>query len=116
MAHWRSGHKAECKALAAQAAAAQQQNGAAAAPASKQPPGAASKKKKEEEEDDEVVPVPERVLFDYGRFLRLMRPPLEPGALGVAPPVGLANCGNTCFANALLQCMLGTQPLAAYLG
>ncbi|KAI7733324.1 hypothetical protein M8C21_021317, partial [Ambrosia artemisiifolia] len=30
-------------------------------------------------------------------------------------PCGLKNCGNSCYANAVLQCLIYTPPLAAYL-
>ena len=33
----------------------------------------------------------------------------------VPHPLGLQNQGNTCFGNALLQCLLQTHPLTAYL-
>ncbi|XP_057504573.1 ubiquitin carboxyl-terminal hydrolase 16-like [Actinidia eriantha] len=31
------------------------------------------------------------------------------------PPFGLTNCGNSCYANAVLQCLACTQPLSSYL-
>ncbi|CAL5332035.1 unnamed protein product [Camellia sinensis] len=31
------------------------------------------------------------------------------------PPCGLLNCGNSCFANVALQCLVYTRPLVAYL-
>ncbi|GFS44031.1 ubiquitin-specific protease 16 [Actinidia rufa] len=31
------------------------------------------------------------------------------------PPFGLTNCGNSCYANAVLQCLACTQPLTSYL-
>ena len=54
---------------------------------------------------------PTQVLCDYGEFCKYMLAPKP----AVPMPVGLQNLGNTCFGNALLQCLLQTHPLTAYL-
>ncbi|VVB08902.1 unnamed protein product [Arabis nemorensis] len=53
---------------------------------------------------------PGDVLFPYEQFVRYFnwdRPTLA--------PCGLVNCGNSCFANVVLQCLSWTRPLVAYL-
>ncbi|XP_073002168.1 ubiquitin carboxyl-terminal hydrolase 18-like [Typha latifolia] len=51
-----------------------------------------------------------KVLFSYDEFLKLFNWD-NPGF----PPCGLLNCGNSCFANVVLQCLACTRPLVAYL-
>ncbi|XP_016514910.1 ubiquitin carboxyl-terminal hydrolase 18 [Nicotiana tabacum] len=51
-----------------------------------------------------------KVLFPYKEFLELFNWD-SPGF----PPCGLLNCGNSCFANVVLQCLTYTKPLVAYL-
>ncbi|XP_010432837.1 PREDICTED: ubiquitin carboxyl-terminal hydrolase 18-like isoform X2 [Camelina sativa] len=53
---------------------------------------------------------PREVLFPYEEFVRYFNwdnPELA--------PCGLMNCGNSCFANVILQCLSWTRPLVAYL-
>ncbi|ESQ54024.1 hypothetical protein EUTSA_v10024675mg [Eutrema salsugineum] len=53
---------------------------------------------------------PGEVLFPYEEFLYYFNwdnPELA--------PCGLMNCGNSCFANVILQCLSWTRPLVAYL-
>lgn len=52
----------------------------------------------------------EEVLFPYEEFVKYFNwdhPELA--------PCGLMNCGNSCFANVILQCLSWTRPLVAYL-
>uniref|UniRef100_A0A7N0R8J2 Uncharacterized protein n=1 Tax=Kalanchoe fedtschenkoi TaxID=63787 RepID=A0A7N0R8J2_KALFE len=51
-----------------------------------------------------------RILFSYDEFVKLYNWNY-PGF----PPCGLLNCGNSCFANVVLQCLTYTKPLVAYL-
>ncbi|KAJ1260174.1 hypothetical protein BS78_10G212400 [Paspalum vaginatum] len=51
-----------------------------------------------------------QVLFPYDEFLKLY----NWKDLDVSPR-GLVNCGNSCFANVVLQCLSWTRPLVAYL-
>ncbi|XP_010429445.1 PREDICTED: LOW QUALITY PROTEIN: ubiquitin carboxyl-terminal hydrolase 19-like [Camelina sativa] len=53
---------------------------------------------------------PTDVLFPYESFVNYFnwdRP--------IMAPCGLTNCGNSCFANVVLQCLSWTRPLVAYL-
>ncbi|KAH9798614.1 ubiquitin carboxyl-terminal hydrolase 19 [Citrus sinensis] len=51
-----------------------------------------------------------KILFPYDEFLKLFNWD-KPGFA----PCGLLNCGNSCFANVVLQCLTYTRPLVAYL-
>ncbi|KAK9683621.1 hypothetical protein RND81_10G153900 [Saponaria officinalis] len=52
----------------------------------------------------------DKVLFSYDEFVKLFNCDLP-----TSPPCGLLNCGNSCFANVVLQCLAHTRPLVAYL-
>ncbi|CAN4105248.1 unnamed protein product [Withania somnifera] len=51
-----------------------------------------------------------KVIFPYEEFLDFF----DWNAQGFTP-CGLINCGNSCFANVVLQCLTHTKPLVAYL-
>ncbi|CAL9753741.1 unnamed protein product [Musa acuminata subsp. burmannicoides] len=52
----------------------------------------------------------EPMLFPYDLFIKLYNSDnIE------LRPCGLINCGNSCYANAVLQCLAFTRPLTAYL-
>ncbi|XP_065016564.1 ubiquitin carboxyl-terminal hydrolase 16-like [Musa acuminata AAA Group] len=52
----------------------------------------------------------ELMLFPYDRFIKLYNSDkIE------LRPCGLINCGNSCYANVVLQCLTFTRPLTAYL-
>ncbi|XP_057426736.1 ubiquitin carboxyl-terminal hydrolase 18-like isoform X2 [Lotus japonicus] len=53
---------------------------------------------------------PKDALFPYKEFVKFFNWD-KPGF----PPCGLLNCGNSCFANVVLQCLSFTRPLIAYL-
>ncbi|KAJ0260330.1 Ubiquitin carboxyl-terminal hydrolase 19 [Hirschfeldia incana] len=53
---------------------------------------------------------PGDVLFPYETFVQYFNWD-KPGLA----PCGLTNCGNSCFANVVLQCLSWTRPLVAYL-
>ncbi|KAL8130662.1 hypothetical protein V2J09_019817 [Rumex salicifolius] len=52
----------------------------------------------------------DKILFPYDEFVKLFNWD-KPGPR----PCGLINCGNSCFANVVLQCLAHTRPLVAYL-
>ncbi|KAJ4758160.1 Ubiquitin carboxyl-terminal hydrolase 19 [Rhynchospora pubera] len=54
--------------------------------------------------------VTNQVLFPYDEFLKLFNWEYDE-----LTPCGLINCGNSCFANVVLQCLTFTRPLVAYL-
>ncbi|OUZ99787.1 Ubiquitin carboxyl-terminal hydrolases family 2 [Macleaya cordata] len=51
-----------------------------------------------------------KMLFPYELFVKLYNK--DKAELH---PCGLTNCGNSCYANAVLQCLAFTRPLTAYL-
>ncbi|EEF46819.1 ubiquitin carboxyl-terminal hydrolase 18 [Ricinus communis] len=57
-----------------------------------------------------LIKKPTEVLFPYDKFIKLYN-----WNKGAFPPCGLLNCGNSCFANVVLQCLTFTRPLVAYL-
>ncbi|CAL9188898.1 unnamed protein product [Musa hybrid cultivar] len=57
-----------------------------------------------------ILQEPKKILFPYDEFVKLFNWD-NPGF----PPCGLVNCGNSCFANVVLQCLACTRPLVAYL-
>ncbi|KAM0968015.1 hypothetical protein ACFX13_016748 [Malus domestica] len=111
--HWKSGHKTECKDFQPSGRVNSAQNtltnrrfktsgvggktfpGLALVPAH----GISKRIKK-----------PKEILFPYDEFVELFNWD-KPGF----PPCGLLNCGNSCFANVVLQCLSSTRPLVAYL-
>ncbi|XP_051118981.1 ubiquitin carboxyl-terminal hydrolase 18-like isoform X2 [Andrographis paniculata] len=54
---------------------------------------------------------PNQILFPYEEFINFF----EWDRPDYPPPCGLLNCGNSCFANVVLQCLAYTRPLVAYL-
>ncbi|XP_072977835.1 ubiquitin carboxyl-terminal hydrolase 17-like [Typha angustifolia] len=52
----------------------------------------------------------ELMLFPYDRFVKLYN-----AEKVYLHPCGLTNCGNSCYANVVLQCLTFTRPLTTYL-
>ncbi|KAK1303071.1 Ubiquitin carboxyl-terminal hydrolase 16 [Acorus calamus] len=50
----------------------------------------------------------DKILFQYELFVKLYSDKVE------LRPCGLINCGNSCYANVVLQCLTFTRPLNAY--
>ncbi|CAA7033355.1 unnamed protein product, partial [Microthlaspi erraticum] len=59
---------------------------------------------------DKISLKPREVLFPYDEFVDYFKWDNQELA-----PCGLMNCGNSCFANVILQCLSWTRPLVAYL-
>ncbi|KAG5030882.1 hypothetical protein AAZX31_06G054500 [Glycine max] len=57
-----------------------------------------------------TIKQPKTVIYPYDEFVKLFNWD-KPGF----PPCGLKNCGNSCFANVVLQCLSFTRPLIAFL-
>ncbi|XP_028191441.1 ubiquitin carboxyl-terminal hydrolase 15-like isoform X2 [Glycine soja] len=51
-----------------------------------------------------------KMLFPYDEFVKIF----QSDVFGIYPR-GLLNCGNSCYANAVLQCLTSTKPLVVYL-
>ncbi|XP_024531505.1 ubiquitin carboxyl-terminal hydrolase 15 isoform X1 [Selaginella moellendorffii] len=58
---------------------------------------------------DGTLAKPKKILFPYRDFLKFFSCNIS------KVPCGLINCGNSCYANVVLQCLASTRPLAAYL-
>ncbi|KZV31693.1 ubiquitin carboxyl-terminal hydrolase 19-like [Dorcoceras hygrometricum] len=100
--HWNSEHKTKCKDLQTSSKANFMQSTSASSgrKASVVPLGGSFK----------ILRQSKKILFPYDEFVELFNWN-SPGY----PPCGLLNCGNSCFANVVLQCLGYTRPLVAYL-
>ncbi|KAL2892903.1 Ubiquitin carboxyl-terminal hydrolase 16 [Bienertia sinuspersici] len=61
-------------------------------------------------QSDDVARNSEKAVFSYESFVKLYH-----WSKVELRPFGLINCGNSCYANAILQCLAFTPPLTAYL-
>ncbi|XP_073051864.1 ubiquitin carboxyl-terminal hydrolase 18-like isoform X2 [Primulina eburnea] len=100
--HWNSEHKTKCKDLQSSSKPNFMQSTFAlrGRKASVVPLGGSIK----------ILKQSKKILFPYEEFVELFNWN-SPGY----PPCGLLNCGNSCFANVVLQCLGYTRPLVAYL-
>ncbi|KAL5785874.1 hypothetical protein ACOSQ2_008266 [Xanthoceras sorbifolium] len=105
--HWHSGHKTKCKDHAKEMAAKSDFGVKVSAVGGKSFSGIALIPARG---ISKVIKKPRKVLFPYDEFVKLFNWD-KPGF----PPCGLLNCGNSCFANVVLQCLAYTRPLVAYL-
>eukprot|EP00887_Chlorella_sp_A99_P007803 scaffold20.g7803.t1 len=114
-ANWEAGHRSQCKQLrkaaaAAAAAAAPEAPAGGDAGAASSCNGTAGGAAGAPEEKNSVLPLPKQMVMSNEEYQRLVEE-----APQRACPVGLSNPANTCFANSLLQCLLATPAVAAYL-
>ena len=63
------------------------------------------------EDDPRFKELPE-VVCTEAQMLKILK--LSWGSVGAGCGAGLVNCGNTCFANAVLQCLAFTPPIAQF--
>ncbi|KAL7187318.1 hypothetical protein ACSBR1_037393 [Camellia fascicularis] len=104
--HWKSGHKTKCKdfQLSGQVKSMQSaymQHGRRDSSAVALVPSSGTVNITEQSKE---------ILFPYEDFVELFNWDKRG-----FPPCGLLNCGNSCFANVVLQCLVYTRPLVAYL-
>lgn len=97
--HWNSGHKFKCKDFQLSGKGSSLQGRKSSAVSLTHASGTSK-----------ILDQSKKVLFPYEEFLELFNWD-SPGF----PPCGLLNCGNSCFANVVLQCLTYTKPLVAYL-
>ncbi|XP_068636012.1 ubiquitin C-terminal hydrolase 15-like isoform X2 [Aristolochia californica] len=76
----------------------------------KTPPTSASTNNQVQETNDISKLMTKMMLFPYEEFVKFFQ--CEVGDLS---PRGLLNCGNSCYANSVLQCLTSTKPLMIYL-
>ncbi|KAL7187156.1 hypothetical protein ACSBR1_037260 [Camellia fascicularis] len=104
--HWKSGHKTKCKdfQLSGQVKSMQSaymQHGRRDSSAVALVPSSGTVN---------ITKQSKEILFPYEDFVELFNWDKRG-----FPPCGLLNCGNSCFANVVLQCLVYTRPLVAYL-
>lgn len=97
--HWNSGHKFKCKDFQLSGKDSSLQGRKSSAVSLAHASGISK-----------ILDHSKKELFPYEEFLELFNWD-SPGF----PPCGLLNCGNSCFANVVLQCLTYTKPLVAYL-
>ncbi|XP_047327620.1 ubiquitin carboxyl-terminal hydrolase 18 [Impatiens glandulifera] len=102
--HWESGHKKNCNKLKTSSFKA----GSMSSPQSCSSTTGAATFAVNGNKD--IVKQVKKILFPYEEFLGLFN-----WTKTGFPPCGLLNCGNSCFANAVLQCLASTRPLVAFL-
>ncbi|KAF7001215.1 hypothetical protein CFC21_105251 [Triticum aestivum] len=107
--HWQSDHKFKCKQMKL------------LDPIDKLPCGVEANSKKSPVSGHRGISlVPghrklNKVIYPYDDFLKLYNWNYNDSKYGEFLTCGLVNCGNSCFANVVLQCLSYTRPLVAYL-
>lgn len=119
--HWTQGHKLDCKATTDSAGGNFKNNAfnSASAFGTRKKYDCSAKASSSETgvplaassgASNGILAKAKRVLFPYDTFVELF----NWNKLRLTP-CGLINCGNSCFANVVLQCLTYTRPLVAYL-
>ncbi|PSS20979.1 Ubiquitin carboxyl-terminal hydrolase [Actinidia chinensis var. chinensis] len=104
--HWNSGHKTKCKDFKLSGKV----NSTQSASLQCGRRSSSSVVLVPDSRTSSFIKQPKEILFPYEDFVELFNWN-KPGF----PPCGLLNCGNSCFANVVLQCLAYTRPLVAYL-
>ncbi|GFZ08201.1 ubiquitin-specific protease 18 [Actinidia rufa] len=104
--HWNSGHKTKCKDFKLSGKVYSKQS----ASLQRGRRGSGSVALVPDSRTSNFIKQPKEILFPYEDFVEFFNWN-KPGF----PPRGLLNCGNSCFANVVLQCLAYTRPLVAYL-
>lgn len=98
--HWRAGHKSECGTQRVKLS----------------PEELEARRAELDAKLPEPFPAAERLLYSYDKFLQFFQHPklFLPSEIA-GSPVGFFNVGNTCYANAVLQCLFATPSFSAFL-
>lgn len=111
--HWISGHKMECKKMLRDKQRNEQQQNKHTPPSPSSSQGEpVNIVKKKRKPTQTPPPIPKMEVMSYTKeYLPL----LTTTQSSSSSPVGIVNCGNSCYANACFQALLSTPPFVEYL-